>query len=194
MTRAKQFAMTAAALVALSGAACASNQDDASDATRICPQTLPVPPTGADVGTEYADQLPDIAKPEAAWLCQYTADTEGVPGADAEQQRVWTRVGEPAAIPSDKMGAVDGVLRGLVTLPDDVVCTLDFGPRWLVAFQVDDELWGATVDSYGCHEVRLTDDPFTVAPGFSSEEKLVRGALGSPPGIVDELKSAAGVN
>lgn len=193
MRRAQQFAVAAAAFVALSGAACATDQVGSSDPERVCPEYLPEPPEDAPAGTEYAELLPDLPEPESAWLCKYTADNVPESGDSGEQQRRWTLVSEPASIPEENVGTVSDLLTGLTTLPDDVVCTLDFGPRWLVTFVAGDDFWGAAVDSYGCHEVRLTDDPFTVAPGYSSVESLVPGAFGSPQGIVEELKSAAGI-
>lgn len=193
MTRVKQLAVLAA-VAALSVSACATNQVGSSDPERVCPEYLPLPPQDAPAGTEYAELVPDLPEPESAWLCKYTAEAEKVPEEADEQQRVWTLADEPTAIPEENLGTVSDLFTGLRTLPDDVVCTLDFGPRWLVTFVAGDDFWGAAVDSYGCHEVRLTDDPFTVAPAYSSVGPLTPGALGSPPGIVEELKSAAGID
>lgn len=193
MTRVKHIAVLAA-VAALSVTACATNQVGSSDPERVCPEYLALPPQDAPAGTEYAELVPDLPEPESAWLCKYTAEAEKVPEEADEQQRVWTLADEPTAIPEENLGTVSDLLTGLTTLPDDVVCTLDFGPRWLVTYVGGDDFWGVAVDSYGCHEVRLTDDPFTVAPGYSSVGPLTPGALGSPPGIVEELKSAAGID
>ncbi len=190
----KQLAVTVAAFVALSGAACTTDQVGSSDPERVCPEYLPTPPEDAQSVDQYAVQVPDLPEPESAWLCRYTADAQDAPGVSDAQQRVWTLVDEPMPIPDKNLDAVSDLLTGLTTLPEDVVCTLDFGPRWLVTFVAGDDFWGAAVDSYGCHEVRLTDDPFTVAPGYSRVGPLMPGALGSPPGIVEELKSAAGID
>lgn len=192
MTTAKQLAVLAA-VAALSATACATDQVGSSDPERVCPEYLPLPPADALAGTEYAEQVPDLPEPESAWLCKYTADAEKVPEGADDEQLVWTLVSDPTEIPEENLSTVSDLLTGLTTLPDDVVCTLDFGPRWLVTFVAGDDFWGAAVDSYGCHEVRLTDDPFTVAPGYSSVESLTPGALGSPPGVVEELQSAAGI-
>jgi hypothetical protein len=86
------------------------------------------------------------------------------------------------------------LLTGLTAFPDGQACTADLGPRWLVAFQVGDEVWGATIDEYGCRWTRLTEDPFTVAAGYSDDPRVVKGLLQPPDGIIDDLKAAAGLS
>ena len=39
------------------------------------------------------------------------------------------------------------------------------------------------VDQFGCDDVRLTDDPFDVEPGTSTESGIVPGVLRGPAGL-----------
>ena len=196
MRFARVASLAFAASVALLCTGC-TNVDGTSDASgRVCPEQLPVPEGGAEAPRDFAGELPDLPAADAAWLCQYTADvleatTGDEPGGD--QAWEWSREGEPAEISVARLDVVDALTSGLVAFPEDVACTLELGPRWLVVLEADEELFGVAVDDYGCHEARLTDDPFEVAPGHSDDPRLPRGRLMPPTGVVDELKAVAGV-
>lgn len=52
------------------------------------------------------------------------------------------------------------------------------GPRWMVVGATAAGQVGVVVDGFGCHKVRLTDDPHETPPGEGQ-------AHGTVPGILD---------
>ncbi len=198
------LACVAAAALALAG--CTNDAGNAETPTptptptqtfaapdQVCPEQLPVSQEGVDDGWDFATELPDLPAADAAWLCQYTASSPPTEGSQSEDM-VWSLEAGPVELPAAGLDAVSRMASGFTVFTQDLFCTLDFGPRWLVAFQAGEELFGVTVDDYGCHKARLTDDPFSVAPGHSDDPRLVQGSLGVPPGILEDLKAAAGLD
>lgn len=194
--RTMALASIGAAALALAG--CTNDADNAQTQTptfaapdQVCPAQLPLPPGGSEESWDLAAESPELPAPDAAWLCEYTvndfaADGEGPP------DWVWSREGEPRELADAGLDVAGDLLSDLSVFPDEIACTADLGPRWLVAFQVRDELWGVTINEYGCREARLTEDPFAVAAGHSQDPRLVQGSLQPPTGILDDLKAAAG--
>jgi hypothetical protein len=68
-------------------------------------------------------------------------------------------------------------------------CTDDLGSRFLVSYAYENDLTGVVVDTYGCDEIRLTDDPFTTVPGDASQPGTVPGVLYGPSSLLDDLNA-----
>ncbi|NYI41738.1 hypothetical protein [Demequina lutea] len=192
------FVMASAAL-ALAGCTGDNGDSEAPAPTqtfatpaRVCPEELPPLPEGSTESWDLATDAPDLPKASAAWLCKYIQKDAGT-AVNHPSDWVWSRDGEPKRLEGAGLDVVAGLLNDLTVFPDGMVCTADLGPRWLVAFQVGDEVWGATIDEYGCRWTRLTEDPFTVAAGHSDDPRLVQGSLRPPTGVLDDLKAAAGL-
>ncbi len=171
----------------------ASSNPTVVDATPRCPDTLPmtVDPGGHGFGPDQAaSRLPDLPKPQTAWVCKYSAVDSGV--TDNGMVFSWTRESEPRPVDPAQLPALADDLRHL-SLPDEVLaCTADLGPRWLLAYPGEDGLIGVVVDDYGCREVRLTDDPFVTTAGAADTHGTVTGTLAAPEGILDRIKAAFG--
>ncbi len=160
---------------------------------QVCPDRLPEPPEGADDSWVLAKAVPTVSAFESAWLCQYAAEASPDVTPSGGVALSWVRQGEPVEFPESGLGSVETMLSSLGMYPDDVVCTDDLGPRWMVVLLTGDDLTGVVVDDFGCRKTRLTDDPFVIAPGHSRDSSLVQGVLAPPQGIVADLKAAAGV-
>ena len=199
---ARAVAIVVMASAALATAGCTGDDGDSeapgptptfATPAQVCPEELPPLPEGSTESWDLATDSLELPEPYAAWLCKYVQNDAGTT-ANQPSDWVWSREGEPKKLEGAGLEVAASLLTGLTVFPDGQVCTADLGPRWLVAFQVGDEVWGATIDEYGCRWTRLTEDPFTVAAGYSDDPRVVRGSLGPPMGILDELKVAAGLS
>ncbi len=140
-----------------------------------------------------ADGVPTLGPFESAWLCQYAVENlqDRIPGSGTPFS--WARQGEPVKFPESGYGAITTMLSSFEVYPPEVICTADLGPRWMVVLVDGEDLTAVTVDDFGCHMARLSEDPFVTAPGNSADLKFAKGALQPSPGIVDDLKAAAGI-
>jgi hypothetical protein len=188
ITRTVALVLVASAALALTGC----TNDDSGARRHACPEQLPTPPAGVEGFRDFATELPKMPDADAAWLCKYVSAPTATPGSRSGAM-VWSLEGEPAQLPAAGAAAVSEMVQGFTAFPGDVACTLDLGPRWLVVFQAGEDTFGITIDDYGCREARLTDDPFSVAHGYSTDPRLVRGSLSTPRGVLVDLKAAAGI-
>jgi hypothetical protein len=155
---------------------------------RPCPTELPTgeDPSGHGFGTEEAaDQLPNLLEPQKAWVCQYSTFDAGTTEAGAVYG--WKRDGQPEPVAADKIADLRDALDNLTPADRSGGCSSDLGPRWMVVYSHDGDLTGVVVDDYGCHDVRLTDDPRTTPPGADNQDGTVGGVLDGGPAILDAL-------
>lgn len=158
----------------------AADTDEASSHSgEVCPEQLPIgdDPGGHGFGVEEdAEEAPSLQAPEEAWTCRYDAvDAGQVP--DVGTTFEWVRAGEAEPVPESKIADLTAALDGLAPFDGDRACTADLGPRWMVVYSHDGDLTGVVVDEYGCRAVRLTDEPFTTAPGAADTDGVVAGVL-----------------
>ena len=171
----------------------ASPTDRATPEERaLCPAQLPL---GSDSGhgfgpDEPAAASPDLPVPERAWLCRYDPVDAG-PGPDGDGTSFrWARGGQVQELPAEDVATLARHLRRLRPAESDLFCTADLGPRRMAVYEVEDQLTGVVVDTYGCGYVRLTDDPVETAPGEGTERGTVPGVLVGPPGLHRLLERA----
>ncbi len=166
----------------------------ASHAGEVCPTRLPVEddPGGHGFGTESAaHELPSLLEPETAWVCRYDTVAAGrAPGGGTRYS--WDRTGPAQRLDTASTSKLAGVLDQLTLLEGQQSCTADLGPRWMVVYDHAGDLTGVVVDDYGCHDVRLTDEPFSTPPGASGQEGTVEGILGGGADLLDRLGAGHG--
>ncbi|MDN4473695.1 hypothetical protein [Demequina zhanjiangensis] len=142
-------------------------------------------------GWTPADRDVDLEPFDAAWLCEYswanaTPDTGG-------ESSPWTLQGDPAPIVDADLAALSDALGALelwTDRADEIVCTLDLGPTWMLILADGESLTGVTFEEFGCGFARLTDDPYSTAPGQS--RTLPAGSyLGGD--VLREIQRLAGV-
>lgn len=160
----------------------------------ICPAELPVSPDVSDRGfgtNEPASSTPSLGDPAAAWVCRYDpVDAGPGPGGNGTTY-AWERSGRARAVAPDRLPVLGELLGQLATLPDEqLVCTDDLGPRWLLVLETDAGTVGVVRDSFGCDLVRLTDDVFSTIPGEGTRRGTVPGVLLGPPALAREITRA----
>lgn len=157
----------------VSGPAGEPRAEFADHGGELCPEALPTE-SAADA---YASSAPQLFDPERAWTCAYEL-----------RSGTWERVSRPRMLDEQDVETLRSVVQRLAPFEDDQGrnCPLDLGPRVLLAYTHGDDLTGLVMDRFGCHALRLTDEPFTTPPGEPTQEGTVRGALQTP----DELLSA----
>jgi hypothetical protein len=157
---------------------------------QVCPDQLPQgeDPDGYGFGTyEPADERPSLLTPDAAWVCIYDPVPDG-PGPDGDGSTLrWQRDGKPQPVDSTRLAALTEHLDQLKPADDGRVCTDDLGPRWMLVFTHKSDLTGVVIDDYGCHDIRLTDQPFETAPGDPGQEGTVPGVLSGPAQLLADL-------
>lgn len=67
------------------------------------------------------------------------------------------------------------------------MCTADLGTRVMLVYPDGPDLTGVIVDNFGCHDVRLTDDPAHTPPGYGTQRGTVTGILTAPSELTDLL-------
>lgn len=190
----------AVAAVLLAGCAGAQPGDGAGTASAdpspspvtlevACPETLLEPAVEEDgsVAIDPAPAVPDLGRVGGAWVCAYAL------GAGEDADSLWTLSDGPAEVPLDRLAEVAEVLDGLQVPPVEQACTADLGPRYLLMVGSGDEATGVAFDDFGCHQVRLTEDPWSVAPGLSEDPNLVPGVLAAGTDAIARLLDAAGL-
>ena len=158
----------------------------------VCPGQLPTgeDPDGYGFGThEAARRKPSLLAPESAWVCRYNPVPEGSGPHGAGSRFLWRLDGAPKPVAPERLTAFASSLSELEPQGNDA-CTADLGPRWMLVYSHARDLTGVVVDDYGCHTVRLTDDPFTRAPGDPGQVGTVSGQLSGPAHLLEDLKSA----
>jgi len=156
----------------------------------FCPPVLPRAPreTYGFGDDRPATAVPTLWKPQEAWICRYGARdgaSEGSNGAWYE----WVMQGAPRRLDAEELEAFSTAIEQLEPPTGERLCTAELGPRYLVSYAYENDLTGVVIDDYGCHEVRLTDDPFTTVPGDPSQPGTVAGVLSGPTTFVRELNA-----
>ncbi|GAA1809738.1 hypothetical protein GCM10009795_063900 [Nocardioides hankookensis] len=150
------------------------------DPDTVCPPKLARgdDPDGHGFGTqEDAREHPQLPAPGQAWTCRYDP-VESAQTPDGGTELNWVLHGPADAVAKPELAALTDALGQVAPFEDgDRMCTADLGPRWMVVYPGDDGLVGVVVDDYGCREVRLTDDPATMAPGAGEGDGTVPGVL-----------------
>ncbi|SEJ46354.1 hypothetical protein [Demequina mangrovi] len=187
----RYLATAVLAAAVLAGCSTAAPEPSASPSAiaATCPETLVEPdPVEHGLGPfEEATGTPSLPEPEAAWWCTYSALDTATPDPDGGVAYGWRLQGEPATIAADDLAAVSDLLDGL-EIPDPMrACTADLGPRHLLVLASGSARIGVAIDAFGCHDVRLTDDPWSVAPGETTDPDLVTGVLSPPDGMLAAL-------
>jgi hypothetical protein len=159
---------------------------------RPCPMKLPIgdDPSGHGFGTEaVAEELPTLLEPQQGWVCQYETFDAGTTTSGGAIYG-WGRAGQPEPVAPTDLSDLQDALDDLSLADRSRACTDDLGPRWMVVYSHDGDLTGIVVDDYGCHDVRLTDNPWTTPPGAGNQDGTVRGILNGGAAILDALDVA----
>ncbi len=156
----------------------------------FCPTVLPRAPRetygfGVD---RRAATVPNLWRPQEAWICRYDARDVAPKGSNGAWFD-WVRQGAPRRLDADELQAFSTAVERLQPPTGSRVCTADLGPRYLVSYAFENDLTGVVMDDYGCHEVRLTDDPFTTVPGDPSRPGTVAGVLSGPSWSLNKLNA-----
>lgn len=145
-----------------------------------CPEQLPEPADdrgygfGTDAAAEDSPVLPEV---DRAWVCRYDA-VDQPERNDNGAYFLWERATRARAIDAGRVPALVDALSSLTPPEGDQACTADLGPRYLLVLATpEDRLVAASVDDYGCREVRLTGDPWGGAPGESPATGVPEGVL-----------------
>jgi hypothetical protein len=156
----------------------------------FCPTGLPMArrETHGFGGDRRATTVPRLRRPQEAWICRYDARDVAPKGSNGAWLE-WVRQGPPRRLDADELEAFSTAIEQLEPPTGGTVCTADLGPRYLVSYAFGNDLTGVVIDDYGCHEVRLTDDPFTTVPGDPSQPGTVSGVLSGPDRLLDELNA-----
>ncbi|MBB6626099.1 hypothetical protein H5V45_02080 [Nocardioides sp. KIGAM211] len=158
---------------------------------QICPARLPRSATDDNSvgGGPVAPEAPRLGAPDAAWICRYEPHLGRRTPTDG---RVVTfrATGDARPVEAERLPDFAAALAGLETADPDRSCFADLGPRWMLVYALDHDLTGVVMNEYGCGDVRLTDDPFDVAPGDATQPGTVAGILSAPEGFLAALKSA----
>ena len=145
-----------------------------------CPRQLPEPADdggygfGTDAAAEDSLALPEI---DRAWVCRYDAVDQPARNQNGSFF-LWERATRPAPVPSSELSRLVESVEALTPPAGDQACTADLGPRYLLVLATpEDRLVAASVDDYGCREVRLTADPWGGAPGETPAAGVPEGVL-----------------
>jgi hypothetical protein len=163
---------------------------DAHDG-EVCPTGLP---ERADPGYGFgnedaAHQVPSLAAPDQAWVCFYDPFEAGPGPGGSGHELGWQRNGLAREVPAADLARLHDLFERFETLDDEErICTYDLGPRWMLVYAVENDLTGVIVDDYGCHDVRLTDEPFVTPPGDATQTGTVSGVLEAPAELLELLK------
>jgi hypothetical protein len=159
-----------------------------------CPAVLPGStddPGGHGFGPEArATSEPRFASADVAWVCQYGPSETGRTSTGGTEFE-WARMQDPRRLDDAQLGSVSRALDGVgPNAAVDEACTDDLGPRWLLVISSGGDLTGVAVDDFGCRDVRLTDDPFAIAPGDpQTGGGTVAGVLTAPDSLVTDLRA-----
>lgn len=154
----------------------------------VCPPELADPGDDHGFGTESpAGSAPDLPPADAAYVCRYEPVDSGP--ADGGGKRIgWQLDGEQQQVTDADLARVDDLLGQLEPAPENRACTADLGPRWMLVHVSGSDVTGVVVDDFGCRDVRLTDDPSTVAPGSGADA----GVLAGPDDLVVSVAGLVG--
>lgn len=145
-----------------------------------CPRQLPEPAEdrGYGFGTDApASDSPELPEVDRAWVCRYDAVDQPERNENGAYF-LWERATRPALLAPDDLPRLVERVEALTPPAGDQACTADLGPRYLLVLATpEDRLVAASVDDYGCREVRLTADPWGGAPGETP-------AIGVPEGVL----------
>lgn len=156
---------------------------------RPCPLELPIgdDPSGHGFGAmEVAGEGPTLLVAIEAWVCQYNTFDVGAT-ADGGAIYGWRRAGRPERVAAADLTDLRDALDDLAPADRSDGCNADLGPRWMVVYSHDGDLTGVVVDDYGCHDVRLTDNPTTTPPGAANQDGMVGGVLDGGAAILEAL-------
>lgn len=145
-----------------------------------CPEQLPEPGDddgygfGTDAAAEDSPALPEV---DRAWVCRYDAVDQPERNENGAYF-LWDRATRPRAVDADQVPGIVEALGSLTPPGGDQACTADLGPRYLLVLATpEDRLVAASVDDYGCREVRFTTDPWGGAPGETPATGVPEGVL-----------------
>ena len=116
------------------------------------------PPSLALGSTEPATSVPELSRPGTAAVCLY-APVEG----DDPAATTWNRSGDTVEIAGDDLTEVSDLLASLKPAKQD--CSVKIGRQWLFSYEDDGDVTGVVLDDFACGQIRVTDAPFTDAPG-----------------------------
>lgn len=155
----------------------------------VCPPELVDPGDDHGFGTDTpAESELDLPPADAAYVCRYAAVDNG-PAERGGKRIGWRLEGEQEAVAEEDLARVDELLGQLEPAAEHRACTADLGPRWMLVHVAGSDTTGVVIDDFGCRDVRVTDDPFTLAPGEAGDGS---GVLGGPDGIVAEVAGLVG--
>jgi hypothetical protein len=157
---------------------------------KFCPTVLPRAPreTYGFGDDRPATTAPTLWTAQEAWICRYEANDVTSKGSDGAWFE-WVRRDTPRRLDTDELKAFSTAIAELKPPPGNRACPDDLGSRYLVSYAYENDLTGVVFDSYGCGDVRLTDDPFKTVPGDASQPGTVAGVLTGPTGFLDELNA-----
>lgn len=116
------------------------------------------PPSLAFGSAELATSVPELGEPGTAAVCLYAP----VEGEDAAST-TWNRSGDTVEITGDDLTDISDLLGGLEPAEKD--CAGKTGRRWLLSYEDGGDVTGVVLDDFACGQIRVTDAPFTDAPG-----------------------------
>lgn len=190
------WAGLAAVTVLVAGCATPGSPGASPDPVTVevaCPETLvePTPPEhGLGTNTPAAER-PTFPRVGGAWLCTYVSSDTGEEDPDGGALYGWVLADQPREIPEPALVEVEALLSRLEPAEAMRACTADLGPRLMLVIGNGEDLDGVVIDDYGCRDIRLTHDPWTVAPGEADAAGLPAGVLTGPDGIIATLEGLA---
>lgn len=167
-----------------------TTDETAAHGGKVCPTRLPQgPDTGHGFGVEEpAESAPSLTAPESAWICRYSPIDSGSGPDGGGTTWAWALEEGAQRVASTHVPALARGLAALAPVEEDRACTDDLGPRWMLVYSHGTDLTGVVVDDFGCHDVRLTDDPFETVPGEADQAGTVPGVLAAPDDLLDDLE------
>ncbi|MGP7960939.1 hypothetical protein ACTVCO_09040 [Sanguibacter sp. A247] len=171
----------------------AAHQDELRAADgRPCPAELPLgeDPGGYGFGIERgATERPRVQEPQSAWVCRYEQTTLQAPDV-GHAPFAWILTDGPTELEAEHLGPLTSALNDLAPFAsDDVSCTADLGPRWMVVTSHEGDLTAVVVDDFGCHMTRLSDNPQTTPPGAAGHGGAVGGVLDGGTAILAAIQA-----
>lgn len=180
-------------LAALALSACGQDPPDTSDGS---PPAVPPPDLTCPDRLERQSVDPDriaepvaLPPPDQALLCTYGDDDESVP--QDGQAGTLGRQGEPVPISGADLTVMADALAATTVVEDPgaQVCTMDYGPTWLVVYSAVDETFGLSIESFGCRHAYVAV-PYDPEQPFGGGSNPVTGPLGVPTSLVDLLRAS----